>query len=376
MRQIIIGILAIAMVVGALYGARKLSGNKKQFQTVEKNRVPSVFTEEVQNSNSSIKITTSGQLVAKNRLNLFSEVQGIFEPGGKEFKPGVFYKKGELLMKINSDEHFAMLQAQKSTLYNQIISIMPDLRLDYPESFPQWDNYVREFDLNESVKPLPDPVNEREKLFVSGRNLFTTFYNVQNLQRRYEKYNIYAPYSGVITEALVQPGTLIRPGQALGEFINQGVYELEAAVNIEFMDILRIGKTVTLQNTRGRQTYQGKVIRINGKVDRATQTITVFIQVNDNQLKEGMYLEAELEVQEEEDTYEISRKILLDGDQVFIVRENALHLASVKPVYFKERTVIVRGLEDGTQLVSRPLPGAYAGMPVRVISSDRTQKDN
>ncbi len=376
MRKIIIGILALAIVAGAVYGAQKLSGNKKNFQTVEKNRVPAVFTEEVKNSNSSIKIITSGQLVAKNRLNLFSEVQGIFETGGKEFKPGVYYQKGELLMKINSDEHYAILQAQKSTLFNQIISIMPDLRLDYPESFPQWDDYVREFDLETSVKPLPEPVNEREKLFVSGRNLHTTYYNVQNLQRRLEKYNIYAPYSGMITEALVQPGTLVRPGQALGEFINQGVYELEAAVNIEFMDILRVGKTVVLQNTRHTQTYSGKVIRINGKVDQATQTITVFIQVNDQQLKEGMYLEAELEAKEEEETYEISRKILLDNDKVFIVKENALHLVSVVPVYYTERTVIVRGLEDGTQLMSRAVPGAYPGMSVRIINADTAQKDN
>jgi len=376
MRKIIIGILAIAIVAGAFYGAQKMSGNKKTFETVEKSRVPAVFTEEVKNSSSSLKIITSGKLVAKNRLNLFSEVQGIFETGGKEFKPGVYYKKRELLMKINSDEHFAVLQAQKSTLYNQVISIMPDLRLDYPESFPQWDSYVKEFDLEASVKPLPDPVNEREKLFVSGRNLYTTYYNVQNLQRRLEKYQIYAPYSGVITEALVQPGTLVRPGQALGEFIDQSVYELEAAVNIEFMDILRVGKTVVLQNTRHTQSYSGKVIRINGKVDQRTQTITVFIQVSDKQLKEGMYLEAILDGKEEEETYEISRKVLLDNNQVFIVRENILHVTQVVPVHYKERTVIVRGLEDGTQIVSRAVPGAYVGMSVRVIDADQTQNDN
>jgi multidrug efflux pump subunit AcrA (membrane-fusion protein) len=376
MRQIIIGILAIAIVAGAVYGARKLSGNRKHFETVEKKRVPSVFTEEVENSNSSIKIVTSGQLVAKNKMNLYSEVQGIFETGGREFKPGVHYKKGDLLIKINSEEYYASLQAQKSTLYNQVVAIMPDLRLDYPESFDKWDKYVREFDLDAKVKPLPEPVNEREKLFVSGRNLYTTYYNVQNLQRKYEKYSIYAPYSGVVTEALVQPGTLVRPGQALGEYIDQSAYELEAAVNIQYMEILRIGKPVTLQDIRHNQKYQGKVIRINGKVEQATQTITVFIQVSDTHLKEGMYLEAELEAQEEAETFEISRKLLLENNRVFIVNDNTLQLAEVEPIYFNERTIIVRGLVEGVQLVSRPIPGGYPGMEVRVMSSKEVKNED
>ncbi len=372
MRQIIISVLALAVIAGGIYGARTLIAQRKPYQPKPRKIVTSVFTETVQNSNTDIKIRTSGQLVARDQMTLFSEVQGVFEATGKPFKPGVVYRKGDLLIKINSDEFYATLQAQKSQLYNQVIALMPDLRLDYPESFPQWDAYVKSFDLHKPVPPLPEPVNDREKLFISGRNLYATYYNVISQERRLDKYNIYAPYTGVLTSALVQPGTLVRQGQQLGEFIDQGVYELEAAVNVAYLDLLKVGESVTLRNIERTREYNGKVVRINGSVDQSSQTITAFIQVSSPELKAGMYLEAELDARQAEDTYELSRKLLLDGDQVFVVRDTVLATQSVEPVYFKERTVVVRGLEDGTELLAQTLPGAYPGMSVQVVEQPKS----
>jgi hypothetical protein len=85
-----------------------------------------------------------------------------------------------------------------------------------------------------------------------------------------------------------------------------------------------------------------------------------------------MYLEAELDARQAEDTYELSRKLLLDGDQVFVVRDTVLATQSVEPVYFKERTVVVRGLKDGTELLAQTLPGAYPGMSVQVVEQPKS----
>ena len=47
-----------------------------------------------------------------------------------------------------------------------------------------------------------------------------------------------------------------------------------------------------LTNLEKTKTYTGKVVRVNGKVDQTSQTITAFIEVQDGNLKEGQYLEA------------------------------------------------------------------------------------
>gem|GEM_PF-5260202 len=53
---------------------------------------------------------------------------------------------------------------------------------------------------------------------------------------------------------------------------------------------------------------------------------------------------------------------------VYIVKDSLLELAPVKPVYFNEKTVVVKGLKDGDILVSKPVPGAYTGMHVQLFN--------
>jgi multidrug efflux pump subunit AcrA (membrane-fusion protein) len=367
MKKTIMILLGVILLSGAFYGAKFLMDSKTRPKPKEQKLVTAVFAETVKNTHTPITITTSGNLVAKNKVELFSEVQGIFEKSDKLFKPGTYYGKGETLLKINSDEYFATIQTQKSSLYNQLVLFLPDLRLDYPDAFPKWEKYVREFSMDQTLLPLPEPATEKEKLFLSGRNVFTAWYSVKNLEERLVKYKIVAPFSGVLTDALVNPGTLIRQGQKLGEYIDPGVYELEVAVNAAFMELLKVGKTVALDNLEHTKSWSGKVVRVNGRVSPATQTVQVFIQVSSNDLKEGMYLEAEVQAKEEANTCEVSRKLLVNNEKLFVVKDSILDYALVTPVYFTDKTVVVRGLEDGTLLLSRAVPGAYAGMKVKVL---------
>ncbi|WP_350339315.1 HlyD family efflux transporter periplasmic adaptor subunit [Altibacter sp.] len=242
---------------------------------------------------------------------------------------------------------------------------MPDLRLDYPEAFPKWEQYLNTFDLNKATPPLPETTSENVKYFVTGRGVYTAYYNLKNLEQRLGKYSITAPFNGVLTEALVTEGTLVRPGQQLGEFIDTSVFEVELAIQKNFSDLLAVGEKVALSTPDGTATFTGKVARINGKIDQATQTIKVFVEVRAEGLKEGMYLEAQLEAQEVENAYEISRKLLVDESNVYFVRDSILEIMPVEPVYFSPNQVIVKGIPDGTEILSRPIPGAYVGMLVK-----------
>ena len=161
-------------------------------------------------------------------------------------------------------------------------------------------------------------------------------------------------------------GTLIRQGQKLGEFINTSVFEVELAIGKTFSDLLKIGEEVTLSVPQSTKTYTGTVSRINGRIDPATQTIKVFVEVKGEDLKEGMYLEAQLEAREQENAIKISRKLLVDESEIFVVRDSILDLIPVEPVYFSPKEVVVQGVPNGTQILSRSIPGAYAGMLVKV----------
>jgi len=368
-RKIILSVLGILLIVLGIFAAKQIMDSKKSFKPKAQKVVKTVFAQVVQNGTVPIKVPANGNLTAKRRVELYAEVQGVFRKGNKLFKEGQQYNSGEAIIRIDASEYTASVQSAKSNLYNQLTSIMPDLRLDYPELFPKWQAYLSSFDMDKTTPTLPEMATEKERFFISGRSILTSFYNVKNLEQRLGKYRISAPFNGVLTEALVTEGTLIRGGQKLGEFINTGVYELEVAVSKAYSDLLKVGENVELTNLEKTKKYTGKVARINGRVDQASQTIKAFIDVSDSNLREGMYLEANLDAKEEIEAIEIDRSLLLENDKLFVVRDSVLDIIDVKPIYFTDKKVVLKEVPDGTVIVSKPLVGAYTGMTVKVFEN-------
>ena len=365
MRKIILSVLGLLFIIGAYFGGKKIAANKKKVKPVAQKVIKTVFVDTVKNTTVNIVIPANGSLTAKRRIELFSEVQGVFRSGSKLFRAGQKYNLGQTLIRIDADEYYASVQSAKSNFYNSITAIMPDLRLDYPDVFSKWQTYLNSFDLNKTTPELPQITSEKENYFITGRGIITNYYNVKNLEQRLGKYSIRAPFRGILTEALVTEGSLIRNGQKLGEYIDDSVYEMEVALSKSYAGLLRVGKNVQLNNLDNTESYIGKVTRINGSIDAATQTISAFIEVKDNQLKEGIYLEAQLDAKQEDNAIEVSRSLLLENNEVFIIRDSVLDIIPVKPVYFGETKVVLKNIPDGTHLLARPVPGAYAGMLVR-----------
>lgn len=369
MRKIILSLLGIFLIVAALFGAKTIIDSN----TVEKpplNKiVKTVFVDTVKNTTVPIIIPANGTVTALRKTEIFSEVEGVFRNSSREFRPGQKYNRGQVLLRLDASEYAANVRSARSELYNTITAIMPDLRLDYPEIYPKWEDYLNNFDVNKNLSDLPEIVSNQEKYFISGRGIVSGFYNIKNLEARLNKFTIVAPYNGVLTEALVTEGSLIRPGQKLGEFIDPTIFELEVAVRKSFSDLLKIGENVTLKNLEGTRNYQGTVSRINSRIDQQSQSIQVYIKIEDPGVSEGMYLEANLGGRSADDAIEINRELLVDQSKVYVVRDGVLDLVAVDPVYFSSKKVVIKGLEDGTKLVSFPVPGAFSGMPVEINPS-------
>lgn len=367
-RKIIGFVLGLILLAVAIYVAKSLiDSNVRTVREVPKT-IKTVFTQSVLNTDIPIVVKASGNLVASRKIELYSEVQGIFKEGEKAFKSGQAYSKDQILMDIDSREFYTSLLAQRSTLYDMITGMMPDLKFDYTESFQNWQRYLEAFDLNVDLAPLPEPVNDKEKYFVNGKQVVTTYYNIKNLEERFKKYQITAPFNGILTESLVNPGTLIRSGQKLGEFVSLNDFELEVDVNEQYIDILRVGEAVLLSDLSGTRNWTGIVRRVNGRLDQNTQTVKVYIGVQGKDLIEGMYLEANIEARSEKNAIELPRNLLTNEKELFAVEDGKLVIKQVTPVYFTDKTAILKGLVDGTQIVSKPIPGAYNGMLVKVAA--------
>ena len=371
MRNIILSLLGIILIVAAIFLGKYIVDKNMAPKPTFKKTINTVFVEPILNKEIPIVLSANGNLVAKNKIELFSEVQGVLQTSNKAFRPGTMYVQNENLLSINSDEFYASLQSQKSNLFNLITSVLPDIRLDFSSEFNKWETYLQNFDINKTVPKIPAFSSDKEKYFISGRGILTAYFNVKNLEVRLSKHQIKAPFTGVLTEALVTPGTLVRSGQKLGEFIDTSVYEMEVSISAAYADMLKVGNTVELTNLDKSKMYTGKVVRVNGKIDQVSQTITAYIELKHPDLKEGMFLEANLVAKSVQNAIEISRKLVVDNKAVFtVVNDSILTLTPINPLYFGKEKVVVGGLKNGDVLVSKPVPGAFDGMIVKAIKND------
>ncbi len=367
-RSLIGVILGIAIIYGAKTIANNIAESKAKPKTKDERVINKVYTQTVSNQNIPITIIEKGNLKALRKVELFSEVQGLLEPETRLVKPGRYYQKGTVLFRINDDEFIANLASQKSVLYNLIAQTLPDLKLDYPEAYSNWQNYLNSFKIEGSTTPkLPSFTSDREKYFINSRNIVTTYYAIKNLEERHKKYTIYAPFYCVVTEASVTPGALIRTGQQLGTILDPSIYELPLSIDDSYRDYLAIGKKVKLFNLERTASWTGKIVRINATIDPETQGVLTYVEVSGKGLKEGMFIEAEIDGKSISNGYEIPRKLLVNGDQIFVVEDNKLKFKKVDVAVFKERSAVVTNLSDGTVLLRNALPGAYEGMEVVIL---------
>ena len=91
MRKILSIILGVLLIAGAVFAAKYLIENKKKPKPKFEKIVKTVFVQKVENKDIPIVISASGNLTAKNKIELFAEVQGILKPSSKDFKAGTLY---------------------------------------------------------------------------------------------------------------------------------------------------------------------------------------------------------------------------------------------------------------------------------------------
>ncbi len=366
LRRLLI-VAAVLLLFGGVFFANQL-GQQKAPPEQKKEASEVIRTVEVmpvQNKAIPSTIPIQGRLAAFDKVDIFSEVTGVLESTGKPFKVGSYFKKGEVLLRIDDEEARLNLLSSKSNLLNAISQMMPNLKIDYPQSFINWQNYLEEFDLESSIKPMPEPVNKEEKFFVASKNIYSQYYTIKSSETRLNKYTLIAPFSGVLTQTSINPGSLVRNGQLLGELMKTSHYELEATVPMRNLKYIRVGNKVQLRSDDIDNVWSGSVRRISDQIDPNTQTVIIFVSVNGKDLREGMYLRGSLQTTSIQQAIEVPASLIVDQRAVYKVEADQLILQPVEILQMNSETAVIRGLKDGTTVVATALIGAYEGMKVK-----------
>jgi len=370
-RQLLI-VAGLIILAGAIFLTTRFSvWNKQQSeqeQTADELPVVSVFTVHPGETTTFIPIT--GRVKPASRILVFSEVGGVLQSALKPFKTGVSFQKGELMARVDNREVSQNLRAQKSSFMSMLSNLVAAISIDYPKHYETWQNYLSEFSPNEKLPPLPEVSDRQFQLYLNSNNIYSQYHSIRQMEIRLAKYGIYAAFDGTLTLANAEDGTVVSPGQSLGEFMSNKHFEVEASIQPDDLHYARPGAEVTLSVVGKNDSFRGNIIRINEKIDPQTQTVKIFIQLKENKLlKPGNFMKGKLKAATFQQSVKMSNDYLVQNNHVFRVKDS---VAVLHPVTIESRSadsVVVSGLEEGMFIIDEEKSPAFEG--TRVNFSNR-----
>ena len=109
------------------------------------------------------QITAFGRVVSAQPLELYSEVSGEIINGEVEFLPAQTFSKGALLLKIDDRQANLRLNSVKSDLLSALAMVLPEINIDYPEAWDEWQEFFSGCDFDRNVPTLPETARKLQR---------------------------------------------------------------------------------------------------------------------------------------------------------------------------------------------------------------------
>ena len=370
-KSILRAVAGLAILAVGLGIMNALISMKPEPQVVDRPVTPrAVRTAAVNPGLCTPKTPIEGRVEALYRMDIISETTGDLLIGGREFREGVEFAKGDVMMQLDATEARNALTAQRSQFLQLLSASLADLRSDFPENWSAWQVFLETMDVTERLPELPAAASQREELFVANRGMTSLYHAIRSAEDRLDKYTIVAPFDGVVTAAAVRPGALVRAGQLAGVLVGQGAYEVKTAVHARYLTTVALGDKVTFEDENGQPVATGDVERVSGNVDPATQSASVFCRIQpvdgkSTLLRDGRFLTGSIASSPIEDAVKIPLNLLLDGSAVYAVTNEQLEKVDVDVAFESRTEAIVLGVDSGTVLLQEALVSSFDGMPVQ-----------
>ncbi len=370
-RKIVISFSVLLLLTGTgIYIKKKMAAKKKPpiQRSKSQNGKRNILATTVQYKDHSIDIHSQGRVHSNQIVNLSSEVQGKIITTGIELREGAIFQQGQLLVQVDNSTAKLRLQSAKSDFIRSISSILADLKIDYPQSYPQWQEYFNKLDTEKPLPKLPKIKNSQEKVFIANKNIDKLFYSIKSDEEQLQKYNLYAPFTGVVKTVFAQKGSLVNPNGKIIEMISTEKFEVRLPVAEVYNTHINIGQNITLRTEDNKGSWKAKIVRKGAFINTNTQSIDIYAEIigSSKGLIEGTYLTTNINSSSISNVMEINRKAVHNEEVYVISNDSTLSLSPINVVQKKENSVLFNGLEPGQQIVTEPLTNVLPNEKVSI----------
>ena len=311
-----------------------------------------------------------GHVVSSNEVTLVAEASGKIEKGNVSLRKGTSFKEGQLIAEIYKDEVELALKARKSRFLNTITTLLPDIKVDFPEQLEAYEVFFRAIDMDEELPQLPTIQHEKLKIFLASRNFLSEFYGIQQDEKRLSRHSLFAPFNGTFTQVNFEVGGYVNTGGQIAKMIRTDKLEVEVPIPNEQIKWIKIGDKVQVYSNNNNSVQPGVVIRKANYIDPNFQSRSIFVKIQNstvNELLTGEYKKVVFPGQKINAAMEIPRSAVFNSNEVFVVIDGRLKKQVIDIVKTNETTLIFNGLKEGIKIVVEPLINVQENTQVGIV---------
>ena len=327
-----------------------------------------------------IQVSAQGTSTPRTRTTIVSEVSGLITEVSASFLAGGFFKKGDVLVKIDDRNYRADVKRAQASVATARSNLEKETGLaEYAAR-----DWKRAQSIINSNKAATRLAMREPQLAEARANLEFALADLEKREGDLDRTTIRAPYNGLVREKLADIGQYVAAGSKLAITFAVDIAEVRLPLpdtELPFINLptssskIETYPEVTLSAKIGgtQHTWTGRIVRTEGIFDDKTRVLYLVAQVIDpyNQegeswaepLRFGTFLQAEISGQQAEDVIVLPRSVLRNDNEVWTVTaDNTLVPNTVKILRADENFIYISaGLSPNqlvcTTLIDNPLPG-------------------
>ena len=383
----VLSVILTGIVILSAWTVIPKSASAAQETPATSSAQPAVTVETITASLSSFteSIDVVGTLTAKHRAEVKSEYAGIV---GEIFvNDWVEVKKGDKLARLDSREPQAVL--------NRAGAAVEMAKADLLQAKAAFTRSERELARLDNLKTsglatrqnLDEATTEREvaagKSAAAAAQLRSAEYELELARTRFAKTLITAPISGVIAERGVNVGDLVGEAgsnTALFKIVDNRRLDLKVTVPARYIGNLKTGLPLSFTTASfPERSFEGRVTYLNPSLNDTDRSLQVVVEVPNDPvvLRDGMFVEGRIILQERQGILQIPRGSLISWDmaagkgEIFVVTDGKAQRRPVETgATRQDRVEIVKGLSAGERVVSGGGFNVIDGGPVHARETE------
>lgn len=377
-------ILPILVIAGAIIGFVAMGALKpKPEEKEDVIKALPVITELAIQDDVTLKVTTQGEVEPRQEIFVVPQVGGKITYMSPKFIEGGKFKKGDLLIRIEPTEYELGVVQARANVAQAETSVTRETS-ESEIALRDWQELGREGQPSALTLREPQMAEAAARLEASKAQL-------AEAELQLSRASIYAPFSGRVTQRLVDEGEFVNAGTRLGQIYSTSLMDVKLPLTNQDMARINVnpgyiadnnnpGIPVTLSAIVGSQyaEWQGQIVRTDSRFDPETRVLFAYAEVKDPfgtgasngiPLSPGLFVSAAIDGQALDGSVIIPRSALRGKDQVYVAQSDGTLTIKTVSVASSDRdsAILTNGLNAGTNVITSPIRGVAEGMKIEVV---------